>query len=165
MVLRYLVLFDVIYLATGWGLIGHGLVARLAQSQLSDTANEWVNEYIPNNLLGNLDKIASWPDWILYPDSNPYDYKSWQWSHALHFIDTPDWNCTYIPARDCVDNICVDGAIQNYSRRLISEQTDYVEQQQALFFLVHFLGDVHQPLHAGFKSDFGGNAVKGLQRK
>ncbi|CAF2084980.1 unnamed protein product [Rotaria magnacalcarata] len=57
---------------------------------------------------------------------------------------------------------CVEGALKNYSQRLIDNKCDYVQQQQALFFLVHFVGDVHQPLHCGFKGDFGGNMVKGF---
>ena len=144
-----------------WGPVGHGLVARLAQSQLTVAANSWINDYMPDNAFNNLSAIASWPDLILYPDTNPIDYKQWQWSRELHFINTPDWACHYEPARDCVDDRCIEGALTNYSRRFIDGNCDYVEQQEALFFLVHFLGDVHQPLHSGFKSDFGGNSVKG----
>jgi hypothetical protein len=144
-----------------WGPAGHGLVARLAQSQLTSSANKWISEYIPDNLSNDLGSIASWPDLILYANSNPLDYDRWQWSRELHFINTPAWNCTYVPSRDCIDDRCIDGALKNYSRRLINSDCDYVEQQQALFFLVHFLGDVHQPLHSGFGSDLGGNTVTG----
>lgn len=144
-----------------WGPIGHALVARLAQSQLDSSVNSWINNYIPSDLSGNLSAIASWPDLILYPDTNPLDYMNWQWSRPLHFIDIPDWKCEYEPTRDCVKNVCVEGALKNYSQRLIDNKCDYIQQQQALFFLVHFVGDSHQPLHSGFKGDFGGNAVKG----
>ncbi|CAF4350049.1 unnamed protein product, partial [Rotaria sordida] len=54
-----------IFYVFGWGPIGHSLVARLAQSQLDFSANSWINNYIPLNLLGNLSAIASWPDEII----------------------------------------------------------------------------------------------------
>jgi hypothetical protein len=144
-----------------WGPIGHGLVARLAQSEFNSPANTWIRDYIPLHLSGDLSAIASWPDVILYPDTNPLDYNNWQWSRQLHFINIPDWICKYIPSRDCIDDQCIEGALKNYSQRLTDTDCDYVQQQQALFFLVHFVGDIHQPLHCGFKGDLGGNNVKG----
>ncbi|CAF3948486.1 unnamed protein product, partial [Rotaria sp. Silwood1] len=139
----YFVLFyqSILFCIFGWGPIGHSLVARLAQSQLDLSTNNWIQNYIPGDLLGNLSAIASWPDIILYPDTNPLDYNKWQWSRELHFINTPDWYCEYISIRDCMNNRCIEGALKNYSQRLIDNNCDYVQQQQALFFLVHFVGD------------------------
>ena len=144
-----------------WGPIGHSLVARLAQSQLSSSTNNWIYNYIPWNFSGNLSAIASWPDFILYPDTNPIDYINWEWSRELHFINIPDWKCEYIRTRDCLNNRCIEGALNNYSKRLVDNNCDYIQRQEALFFLVHFVGDVHQPLHCGFKGDSGGNNIKG----
>lgn len=157
--LFYFALFS--HSVVSWGPIGHSLVARLAQSQLTTSTNDWIITYIPSDLSGNLSAIASWPDLILYPDTNPDGYKNWQWSRDLHYINIPDWSCEFISKRDCLHDKCVEGALKNYSKRLIDNDCDYVQQQQALFFLVHFVGDVHQPLHCGFKGDFGGNSVKG----
>jgi hypothetical protein len=159
----YIILFyQEILCIFAWGPVGHSLVARLAQSELNSSTNHWINNYIPWDLFNDLSRIASWPDVILYPDSNPFDSNKWQWTRELHFVNTPNWNCEYIPSRDCLNNLCIEGALKNYSQRLIDNNCDYIEQQQALFFLVHFLGDVHQPLHSGFKEDLGGNNVKGF---
>jgi len=59
--------------------------------------------------------------------------------------------------------VCADGAIQNYTNRLvnINSQLDNTQRSQALAFLVHFIGDLHQPLHAGFASDMGGTQLMG----
>ncbi|KAJ1694322.1 hypothetical protein LUZ63_011020 [Rhynchospora breviuscula] len=57
---------------------------------------------------------------------------AYPWSSALHYIDTPDNLCTY-----------------DYTNNLT----------QALMFLSHFMGDVHQPLHVGFTTDAGGNSI------
>jgi hypothetical protein len=108
--------------------------------------------------------LASWPDYIIYPDTNPVDYINWQWSKELHFVDTKDWACVYDRERDCnwtSGQQCVDGSIQNYTGRLADSQQDDVQRQEALKFLIHFIGDAHQPLHAGFQGDRGGNSIRG----
>jgi len=79
----------------------------------------------------------------------------------LHFINTPDWLCTYTDARDCVNNKCVHGAIQNYTSRTNDNKLAIDQQIQAIKFLVHFIGDIHQPLHVGFTTDKGGNSITG----
>lgn len=160
-ILHIIFLYQGLLCIHGWGPIGHSLVARLAQSQLNSSVNNWIQNYIPYNSFGDLSTIASWPDIILYPDSNPISFTDWQWSRELHFINIPDWVCEYNHTRDCLNNRCIEGALKNYSQQLTDKNRDYVQQQQALFFLVHFLGDIHQPLHSGFKGDFGGNNVKG----
>jgi hypothetical protein len=107
--------------------------------------------------------IASWADNILYPDTDP-DYLNWQWSKQLHYVDTQDWACVYDREKDCnwtSGQRCVDGAIQNYTGRLADSQEDPIQREQALQFLIHFIGDAHQPLHAGFAGDRGGNEIHG----
>ena len=160
--LSLVILFFYFHEIFAWGPVGHSLVARLAQSELTSSTKQWLNHYIPWDSSNDLSRVASWPDAILYPDSNPFNFNQWQWSRELHFVNIPPWNCQYLPSRDCVNDRCIEGALKNYSQRLIDPGLDYIQQQQALFFLVHFLGDIHQPLHSGFKNDFGGNAVKGF---
>jgi hypothetical protein len=82
-------------------------------------------------------QVANWADQVR---SQP-DYK---WSAPLHFIDTPDWECAYTPATDCVDSKCVAGAIGNYSKRVVSMDGDTADE--AAKFITHFCGDIHQPL-------------------
>ena len=61
-------------------------------------------------------------------------------------------------SRDCVDDICVSGATSNYTRLLMSpEHADTVKED--IQFVVHFLGDVHQPLHCARLNDKGGNLI------
>jgi hypothetical protein len=85
----------------------------------------------------HLHQVANWADQVR---SQP-DYK---WSAPLHFIDTPDWECAYTPATDCVDSKCVAGAIGNYSKRVVSMDGDTADE--AAKFITHFCGDIHQPL-------------------
>jgi hypothetical protein len=147
----------------GWGFDGHALVARIAQTLLTDESTTFVLDHLPSDVSGDMSKVASWADSILYPDTDP-DYLNWQWSKPLHYVNTEDWACVYDRQSECSWNSgrqCVDGAIQNYTRRLANSQQDPIQRQEALQFLIHFIGDVHQPLHGGFESDRGGNSIRG----
>jgi hypothetical protein len=55
----------------------------------------------------------------------------------------------------------VVGAIGNYTRRLASPHLPETERATALKFVLHLIGDVHQPLHVGHKGDHDGNLIKG----
>jgi hypothetical protein len=100
--------------------------------------------------------VASWADHVR---------DNYTWSGQLHYINTPDWVCNYSYGRDCiwggVLGFCVDGAIKNYTLRLLDPSLPFFQLNEALKFLIHFLGDIHQPLHCGFTSDEGGNTLKG----
>jgi hypothetical protein len=159
-ILLFVVLCGTFVTAHGWGAVGHSFIARLAQSRLNDAASDWITYLVPWHWHGNLSAMASWSDSILYPDSNPTGFDNWQWTRPLHFINTPDWVCNYDVKRDCVSDVCVDGAIRNYTKRL-QTQFDDIQHQEALYFLIHYVGDIHQPLHTGFTSDYGGNNVRG----
>lgn len=149
-----------------WGPDGHALVASIAQTLLTSDSLTFVRDHLPWYTSGNISMLASWPDYIIYPDTNPVDYLNWQWSKPLHYVNTKDWACTYDRTNDCDWNggrVCVDGSIQNYTTRLADSQQDSVQREQALKFLVHFIGDAHQPLHGGFKGDEGGNTIHGIE--
>jgi hypothetical protein len=75
--------------------------------------------------------------------------------------------CQFDYARDCADDWCVAGAIVNYTSQLTpagvtpklgGTETDKLVRE-GLMFLVHFVGDIHQPLHAARESDRGGNSI------
>ncbi|CAF2631595.1 unnamed protein product [Rotaria sp. Silwood2] len=144
----------------GWGPVGHHIIVRLSQSQLIDSTSEWIRSLTPWHWNGNLSAMASWADDVLYPDTNPTGYGNWQWSRELHYVNIPDWICEYKPERDCINDKCIVGAIKNYTKRLETELDD-IQQKEALYFLIHFIGDIHQPLHSSFSSDRGGNSVRG----
>ena len=155
----YVLIFLVLTVTTpiislAWGPIGHMAVAQLAQDLIQPSTQLAINKIIPD---GNLSAIANWADHVR-------TLPEFRWSGSLHFINTPAWNCSYIRDRDCFANIydpstflmCVDGAIQNYTSRLLNMMDTF---QDDLKFLVHFVGDIHQPLHCGFSSDRGGNDI------
>jgi hypothetical protein len=75
---------------------------------------------------------------------------------SWHYINFPRGDCVYNDQRDCLDGRCVVVAIKLQLNVLASGATDE-KKLAALKYLVHFVGDAHQPLHAGFQDDRGGN--------
>jgi hypothetical protein len=128
------------------------MVAAIAMKLLSTTSSGNLSSILANDGGGDLVQVATWADDIR---SQP----EYHWSAPLHYIDTQDWACTYVPTQDCGDQMCVAGAIVNYTGRVVS--TDNSIADEAAKFLTHFVGDIHQPLHVGFTSDRGGNTLKG----
>jgi hypothetical protein len=62
-----------------------------------------------------------------------------------------------VPARDCPDGQCVIAAIERQRAILADRNQPLAARRDALKFVVHFVGDVHQPLHATNHTDKGGN--------
>ncbi|GFP84663.1 endonuclease 2 [Phtheirospermum japonicum] len=151
-------LLVVIPFACGWGYDGHIVICRIAQAHLSKVAAQAVRKLMPNNAKGDLGIICPWADTIKY---------RYRWSSDLHFVNIPDHLCTYKYNRDCIGRNgdkgrCLAGAINNYTAQLTykKHQCNYNNLTEALLFLSHFIGDIHQPLHVAYKSDKGGNTIK-----
>jgi hypothetical protein len=82
-------------------------------------------------------------------------------SAPFHYIDaedSPPSSCNVDYQRDCGDGGCVISAIQNYTTRVQDKSLSDEERNKALKFIVHFLGDIHQPLHDE-ALDVGGNTI------
>jgi hypothetical protein len=62
-------------------------------------------------------------------------------------------------ARDCPKGDCVIAKIEDFQKVLKDPATPPVQRKEALMFVVHFVGDMHQPLHCADNSDQGGNKV------
>jgi hypothetical protein len=76
-----------------------------------------------------------------------------------HFVDIPLTAPGYDPRRDCPDRACVVAQIENDMRILGDRRLSDGARAEALRFLIHFVADVHQPLHAEDNGDRGGNQV------
>ncbi|KAL0326990.1 UNVERIFIED_CONTAM: Endonuclease 2 [Sesamum angustifolium] len=145
--------------AYGWGIDGHLIVCRLAQPRFSKSAADAVSQLLPAYADNDLGSLCSWADRVKF---------RYHWSSPLHYIDTPDNLCTYQYKRDCkdedgIEDRCVAGAINNYTTQLLSygngNSASEYNLTEALLFLSHFIGDIHQPLHVGFTSDRGANTI------
>lgn len=134
--------------AQAWGTVGHATVATIADNYLTAETKTWVS-----NILGNgvaMSSVASWADTFRYS-------KGGRFSAPFHFIDaedSPPTSCSVDLNRDCGKGGCIVSAIQNYTQ-IVTQSQDV----EALKFLIHFLGDITQPLHDEAEA-VGGNSIK-----
>jgi hypothetical protein len=141
--------------AQAWGPLGHSIVAALAQRHLSPAAEAEVERLLAPEHVTALADVASWPDQI---QDDPADQALWKQTRRLHYVNFRGGPaCDYVPPRDCRDGECVVAALPHYIAILRDKSQPDAARLQALKFVVHFVGDIHQPLHAGYRDDLGGN--------
>jgi hypothetical protein len=127
-------------------------VAELAQRKLTPHASAQVSELLKNEPDPTLAGVAYWADALR--GSSPERFKA---TSRWHYVNMPQRTCAYAAARDCPDGACVVAAIEA-QRRLLRDSSQPIDvRRDALKFLVHLVGDVHQPLHASNRPDKGGN--------
>lgn len=132
---------------------GHRIIAELAQRQLSQPALTEVRRLLGDQAEGGLAGIANWADDIR-------DDQAWRWTSRWHYVNFPRDTCAYDTERDCRNGRCIVAAIGEQATILGDRTRSDDERAQALRFLVHFIGDIHQPLHAGYGDDRGGNTFQ-----
>ncbi|RZS15296.1 hypothetical protein BHM03_00047107, partial [Ensete ventricosum] len=150
--------------AYGWGVDGHAIICQIAQvglfsllsaasscllhfarmslcfdsseDRLSDSAAAAVEDLLPNYAKNNLSRLCSWADRVKF---------RYRWSSPLHYIDTPDGLCTYDYDRE--HQFFRLGSESDVSLRYMElswlSTGDY-NLTEALLFLAHLMGDVHQ---------------------
>ena len=142
--------FAVALPAAAWGELGHRLVGELAERRLSPQARAQVRALLVDEPEPSLAGVSTWPDAMR-------ELPAFRWTAPLHYVSIRDASCSFDAARNCRHGECVVGAIQRYARRLGDPDLSRGQRAEALKFLVHFVGDVHQPLHTGHRPDKGGN--------
>jgi nuclease S1 len=134
--------------AAAWGNAGHRVVAEVAEEQLRPQVRAEIKRLLAREVAdATLASVASWAD----------DHRSPATS-AWHYVNIPrEAACRFDRQRDCSDGRCVVAAIERQAHVLAAEASDDDERLKALKYLVHLVGDIHQPLHAGYEDDRGGN--------
>ena len=154
--MRRLLLTSVLLLiapsAMAWSVLGHRLTGELAQRHLTPAANAEVAMLLKGESDPTLAGVATWADTLRASDPERFKATS-RW----HYINTPPGTCSYVPERDCANGECVIGAIEAQRRILADRGQPLTARRDALKFVVHFVGDVHQPMHANNHADKGGN--------
>jgi len=162
--------------AHAWGCAGHQTVALIAQSQLSSAARAKADSLLKDNPirmtmtkqgqplklrrlcpspLGAFVDASTWPDDIRAKENKPFD----KWHSAdWHFLDIPRGAARDRVPTFCPNDGCVTQAIRDQVAILQSDASNR-KKADALRFLIHFVGDIHQPLHCTTNSDRGGNCV------
>lgn len=138
-----------------WGEAGHRIVAMIAERNISPDTQLRIKQ-----ILGDVDlaSVANYADDVR--DDN-------LWTYNFHFVDIPiDDDVTddvYKPSRDCKPSPkgdCVLAAIRRFRNHVLSASSTPGDRAFALKFIIHLVGDMHQPLHCAEKNhDFGGGGV------
>jgi len=141
-----------------WGPEGHRIVADVAAHHLNAVAKRRIRDLLGND---DLAAVSTWADEIKNQRRETYFW---------HFVDIP-WNANgFSESRDCsrasgmrsadiqYRHNCVVDEILAFQRVLSDHAASRSEQTEALKFLVHFVADIHQPLHA-IGEAHGGNDV------
>ncbi|CAF9917906.1 MAG: hypothetical protein HETSPECPRED_003621 [Heterodermia speciosa] len=138
--------------SSAWGILGHATVAQIASNYLTAQAKTYVA-----GLLGpgvTMPSISSYADDYRYTTAGKF-------SAPYHFIDAednPPSACSVDLNRDCGAGGCVVSAIANYTQRVNDGRRTLANRKQALEFLIHFIGDITQPLHDEAEA-LGGNQI------
>jgi hypothetical protein len=144
--MKKLLLVLSVLLLSSWGKIGHRTVGEIAQRQLSFTAEQKINEILDGQSLA---VASTWADEMR---SNPeFDkYSTW------HYVNLP-LDKEYGDVEHLGPNVVK--MINTAIPILQSPMADKKTKQFWLKYLVHMVGDVHQPLHTGREEDWGGNKI------
>lgn len=141
--------------AVAWGPDGHQIVAAIAEQRLSDEAKAAVTELLDGQ---TMTEVSSWAD-------RARRQEEYRWTGPMHYANLAPGATKFDMARDCApaeDGApgCVVSAIEHYRSVLEDDAATHEAKTEALKFLIHFVGDVHQPLHVSFERDRGGNSIK-----
>jgi len=148
--------------AQAWGCKGHQTVALLAEKHLTPEARQFVDKLLSENPIdpqlkrycGNTtrDLMADASTW---PDDIRNERKNGPW----HYIDIPR-GALHGPLEPyCGNEGCVSKAIAEQVRILKDKSADPHKRAEALRYVIHFVADLHMPLHASTNNDEGGNCV------
>ncbi len=134
--------------AAAWGPVGHETVAYIAADNLTSTAKRKITAILDQK--DNLASISNWADEIR---------ESHQWTAQWHYIDLPIRKDITVKDEEdyCPSSNCVVDQLQIFEGTLGDESKPRSKRLEALKFVVHFMGDLHQPLHCADDSDRGGN--------
>ncbi len=150
--------------AHAWGCEGHQTVALLAERHLTPAAKQTLTALLQNNPIdpnlqrfcGNdvSDRFADASTWAddfrkNHPETGPW-----------HFLDIPLSVSTPTNLNQfCETEGCVTKAIHDQVEILKNKNRPAPERADALRFIIHFVGDVHQPLHGVNNGDKGANCI------
>ena len=146
--------------ALAWGPEGHRMVGEIAARFLNARASAEVLEVLGNDRLADgqpsgrrtLGEVANWADEI----------KETEWGKRRgpwHYDDVPLCE-TAVVEKYCRNGRCASAQLARHIEILADVRASRRTRNEALKWVIHLVGDIHQPLHAGNRGDRGGNRVQ-----
>lgn len=144
--------------AHAWWAYGHYTVARVAETQVRPSTRQAIRRLVAHSReletpmcpLRTVEEASVWPDCVRALGDR-FSYTA-PWHYQNVDICKP-----FDLKAACRDGNCVSAQIDRNAKLLADEALPRRERLMALAFLIHFVGDLHMPLHAGDKGDLGGN--------
>ena len=145
-----------------WGCKGHQIVALIAEKHLSPEARQFLDTLLKENPIDPQLKRYCGP----FPGSSLADSSTWP-DDVRNTLNNGPWHYIDIPrgapraplANYCGEAGCITQAIADQLAILKDPHADPRKRADAVRYLVHFIGDLHMPLHASTNNDEGGNCV------
>jgi len=141
----FLVMFLVPSSLYAWGKTGHEIVAILAEQRLEPEVRKEVAALLDEMTFV---EASMWADRVRSKETAPW-----------HYVNIPIEAEAYEPTVHCAKGQCVIAQIERFRAVLANPTAGFKKRQKALKYLIHFIADLHQPLHAGDNHDRGGNDV------
>lgn len=144
--------FSLPAVSLAWGVLGHRIVGEIADKHLSAKARAEIRKILGNETIA---MSANWADFI--KSDSTYDYLN-----TWHYINLDSG----MSRNDILTYLQKDTAVDVYTRMnfLVNElkKKNSAANKKALYLrlLIHFVGDIHQPMHIGRRQDLGGNRVR-----
>ena len=132
-----------------WGPTAHRVCVRFAEERLTPRARASVRELLEPG--SRLDDAATWAD----------QQREFRGSESWHYVNVPITAARYDP-RFCQPGGCIVSKIEEFRRVLRDPNAGLQKKRPSLKFLMHFVVDLHQPLHVGDNGDRGGNLLQVL---
>ena len=148
--------------AGAWGRIGHRVISRIAVNHLTPKTKDEIGKLLladpddremcsqQTSLDEKMACIATWADVV----RRDLQYAC---TASFHYVNIPIYappaQRRYDPRRDCPNGDCVVGAVDHYRAILSDTRKRAADRALALKFIVHFIGDLHQPLHTAKDHD------------
>jgi hypothetical protein len=151
--------------AHAWGCEGHQIVALIARGELAPRVRDRVDRLLAEQPIERgLDRFCDDPGLGRFVDASTWaddvrEAPRYAHTDAWHFLNLPRAEPGGDVAKACPKAGCVTRAIRSAIETLQKRNAKAAARADALRFLIHFAGDLHQPLHAADNNDRGGNCV------
>jgi hypothetical protein len=148
--------------AQAWGCKGHQTVALIAEKHLTPEARQWALKLLSENPIDpKLSRYCGGASRDLMADASTWadDVRGERKNGPWHYIDIPRGSKRGPLEPFCGQEGCVTRAISEQLAILKDPKADAVKRAEALRYIIHFVGDLHQPLHTVTNADEGGNCV------
>ncbi len=148
--------------AHAWGCKGHQTVAAIAEKHLTPETRQLIQKLLGENPIdSNLSRWCgnSTTDLMVDASTWPDDVRNARKNGPWHYIDIPRGKHKGDLGEYCGADGCVTRAIEEQRAILKDKSADPLKRAEAIRYLIHFVGDLHQPLHAISNADNGGNCV------